>query len=88
MPELYIGLMSGTSLDGIDAGLVNRANIRIQMLEDANFLDETQKSPMYALQKTILRGDVPAALQIYQETSLYSHYQPFSLWLECCVYQA
>jgi len=33
MPELYIGLMSGTSLDGIDAGLVEFNGEQINLLE-------------------------------------------------------
>jgi len=33
MPELYIGLMSGTSLDGIDAGLVEFNGEQIKLLE-------------------------------------------------------
>ncbi len=33
MPELYIGLMSGTSLDGIDAALVNFTDDKIQLVE-------------------------------------------------------
>jgi anhydro-N-acetylmuramic acid kinase len=32
MPELYIGLMSGTSLDGIDAGLVDFSNDKCEII--------------------------------------------------------
>jgi len=37
VPELYIGLMSGTSLDGIDAGLVEFNGDKIQLI-DFNYL--------------------------------------------------
>jgi anhydro-N-acetylmuramic acid kinase len=42
MPELYIGLMSGTSVDGIDAALVNFSGekIRLVAFEYAPFADD------------------------------------------------
>jgi anhydro-N-acetylmuramic acid kinase len=33
MPELYIGLMSGTSADGIDAGLIDFSNNKVRLIE-------------------------------------------------------
>lgn len=52
MPELYIGLMSGTSLDGIDAGLVEFKDQKIQLIafEYLPFSDAIKKEIEYLSQ--------------------------------------
>ncbi len=50
MPELYIGLMSGTSLDGIDAGLVEFDGKTIKLLDfDYSPFSEAMRDEIQAL---------------------------------------
>ncbi|MCK5888683.1 MAG: anhydro-N-acetylmuramic acid kinase [Methylococcales bacterium] len=62
MPELYIGLMSGTSLDGIDASLVEFNNGRINPLsfEYTPFSDSVKKSI-----QQLSQADTPILLTNY-----------------------
>jgi len=61
MPELYIGLMSGTSLDGIDAALVDFDNDKIRLVDF-----EYQAFP-YEIKATIQQLSRPDALISLQD---------------------
>jgi len=62
MPELYIGLMSGTSLDGIDAGLVEFDGEKIKLLAfDYSPFSEPIKNEIKALSQ----ANAPVLLKSY-----------------------
>ncbi|NOR51600.1 MAG: anhydro-N-acetylmuramic acid kinase [Gammaproteobacteria bacterium] len=53
MPELYIGIMSGTSLDGIDAVLVNLASTPPRLLQSVHHkFDKSLREQLLQLTKT------------------------------------
>lgn len=62
MPELYIGLMSGTSLDGIDAALVNFDGDAIELVD---FLYAPFSDPIKKRIKNISQADRPILLSQY-----------------------
>ena len=60
MSELFIGLMSGTSLDGVDGVLIDFATGRLQVLahQHAPF-DTLLRSELLALNQSISRHNSP-----------------------------
>jgi len=65
MPDLYIGLMSGTSMDGIDAALVDITDNHIELL--ASHSHEIPRSLKNRLEKLILNS-AEADIDILGET--------------------